>query len=404
MRFLLLILFSSQAFAGRLFTSGFEANHIGTNSTEGWVVSVGAPAISTVQKKTGTYAFRSNPSGTGKTMKAVITTMVSGRTYYAGAYLYIASLPTATCQIFSIWNNSTTDAAVLFMTTGGALQLFSSTGSQLGSDSGTLSTATWYYIELSYVFTSGAATARLNGTEFANGTSGTSIAIAAVEPGIPESGVTADLYFDDVIVNDEQGANENSFPNKQRVVWLKPTADGARGSWTAGGGATTNLFEGINNSAPTGSSTDANANSIKTISSSATDTARFSLTTYTAAGVGASDTVKFVLPIVRTGEHSATSTKTGLYGIESNPTIATTNFNFGNNAGAHSNEIGGWRTTLGTATYSPSVTLGTAPVAYIVKTSTLTTGCEADFMGMMASYSEFVAGGGGVAYRQRRML
>lgn len=403
---LLLSLSAGVANAGNLFRSGFESNQIQQttgNSVEGWLWNLGsAPTFATAIKNGGAYSLRVNPASSLINAVRTFTAAASGRTYYVKFSFYVTTLPSVDVLISDVQNSTATNYAEIRLTTGGALQLWDGT-TQVGSNSSTLSTATWYTIEFSYVYTSGALVARLNGTQFASGTGTASGAVDRVEV-LNYPSCNADYYFDDVIVNDDQGSAENSWPAAQKILWLFPVSDLRKGNWTNGGGGTTNIFEGVNNTPPTGNTTDADGKSIKDVNASTTDTIYFNFTDYTTAGIGTYDVIKTVQFLARSGEHSATATKTGKIYMYSNPATSGTTHNFGADAGAHGTEISNWRTTYDAIQYAPSVTNGTQPVACGIKTSNQTTGVEYDLMAIQVSYLVGSAPAGGDVRRERRIF
>ncbi len=117
------------------------------------------------------------------------------------------------------------------------------------------------------------------------------------------------------------------------------------------------------------------------------------MTTYTAAGIKATDIVNVVVPVVSTGAPVTTSAKQGTVGVVSNPTIANVALSSTGTAGAfwQGNAAGawptGWKWSVGTAAYSPAVTLGTAPVMRLTQVTSSTRIALADAMGIYVDYT-----------------
>src|SRR5580765_1854633 len=179
-----------------------------------------------------------------------------------------------------------------------------------------LVTGVWYRLEVSVTFTIIAATsvnvtineARLNGVALtiASGslynrtwTSATPQAVYSVAAGWNNPpGANKVCYVDDVATNDSSGAQQNSWCGEGKIVLLKPTADNAIGTgWTDSGGATTGLWQSVDNTPPTGiaDTTSSAGHQIRNASSSSSNYDA-TLTTYAAAGIGASDTITVIKP------------------------------------------------------------------------------------------------------------
>lgn len=220
---------------------------------------------------------------------------------------------------------------------------------------------------------------------------------------------TSGIVYDDIAINDDQGASQNSWPGEGKVVLLLPISDNSRGSWVAGSNtttATTSLFAAIDNTPPVGTATSnaVTACISNAISGATNPNGDFNMTTYSTAGLVAGDTVSCVQQIIVHGEDAATGTKTGTFAIVSNPSSGTadtikgpTSSNFGPDAGgAVSAYPTNWIVQRGTVVYSPSVTLGTSPVGRISKSDTGTRAADCCFMGI---YVDYVPGVPNTPYR-----
>lgn len=385
----------------RIFHSGFELNQIGANTAEGWGAMTGSAfSVQGTTKRSGSYAAKVLFSSSTGYTSAAITQMATGRTYYFTIHLYVGSNPSSATPICDFFRNSTPwpYGGVIKLNTNGSVGLWVGDAvsglTQVASNSGVLS-AGWHTIELSYVYSSGAVAARIDGgADFASGSTTTSIALNRIElgGGLDDGNVTSgEIYIDDVIVNDDQGAtSENTYAGAQKVLWLPATSDNNRGNWLDGGGGTSNLFESLNNTPPTGNTTDANAKQIKNATSSGSvQNADFNAIDYSSAGIGAGDTIKTVQLIARCGNHASSLTIGGSILIVSNPAEASpdTFTNFGTSSAHGTEASANWVTRYGTIQYSPSVTLGTQAVIRITKTKLSSTNqCEVDALGLMVTY------------------
>ena len=221
--------------------------------------------------------------------------------------------------------------------------------------------------------------------------------------GSPSSwGITHEIGANDTVADaytayyDDIAGDDSSFPGDGNVVMLLPTSLNAAGSWVEGDGSgTANMSAAVATRPPPGvaSANETNATNIESPANSASDNCDMNMTTYTAAGVGASDTVNAAKSVIRHGEDINTGTKSGAVLIVSNPTQSGEDtFTFGNDAGAHGAETGNWITKFGTTQNAPSVTLGTAPVMRAGKRTATTRVVCVDFMGIYVDYTPAAGG------------
>lgn len=340
------------------------------------VLNGSAPTLETVNMRSGVAAWNHFSGGSSASyVSTPLITRALSTTYYIRAYFNFSHLPGSTVVVLIA--GATGVAAKL--TSGGKLQLFNmGAGTQIGSDSAaTINTGTWYRIELSFKTGSGAVTTYTD-TELM--LDGVSVASAS---GLSITGVAADCHWgwyetpgslktvitDDVALNDSTGANNNSWPGDAKIIMMRPISDNARGAWDAGAGGTTNLWDAVNNTPPVGVSDSAatNTSQIRNKSTTNPSSCDFNLATYTAAGVGSTDTINAMVILDVDGEDPTTSTKTGACSMVSNPVIAEPSaFNFGDDgASAQGIYLSNWKWHAGVMTEAPSVTKGTAPVLRI---------------------------------------
>jgi hypothetical protein len=181
-----------------------------------------------------------------------------------------------------------------------------------------------------------------------------------------------------------------------------PTADSAGGTgWVLGTGTALggNGWIAEDNKPPVGVA-DLTAGSdtkqIRNATASANSNYDATMTTYTAAGINASDTVDAVLPVVATAAPTATQAKQGTVGVSSNPAITNIALGAGGTSGAFwAGSAGGtyptgWKISKGTLTLAPSVTIGTAPVMRITQVTSSTRIAVVCAMGIVVVWTPVV--------------
>lgn len=384
----------------RLVTSGFEvfvdAQSLGTGIGPDGVNASGG-SRDTSLKRSGLSSLRFASASLASNDFALASVLDRG--YWIRIYLFITTLPSAAHQILA---NAGANSTVQLATTG---RVFSSINT--GATSAALNDGAWHRIE--YFFKQSATQAarawelRVDDLTVASGTgqTGDSSVFTSVRV---QSSSSAVLNFDDLAINDDQGAAQNSWPGDGRVVLLVPTADSAVGAgWTLGTGTAISGNAGagaVDNTPPSGVA-DLTAGSdtkqIRNATANANSNYDATMATYTAAGIGAPDTINVLVPWVYTAAPVATSAKLGTVGVVSNPAIANINlgtlgtsgaFWQGNAAGTYPN---GWKWSSGTVTYNPSVTTGTAPVVRITQVTASTRIAMVSFVGIYVDYTPAAA-------------
>lgn len=372
---------------------GFETNDgLGPNAgadLDPAITSSGATFDSTL-KRTGGFSAKCN-SGAGNVAVACAAFSFSGfaptasTTLYARAYLQFTNLPGSTVIVFK---TAVPDGAGVKVTSGGVVQLWDLVGNaQIGSNGPTLSTGTWYCVELSATLDSSgivtSAAARIDGTSVASGTVTASSAASGIF-GVgwnDAPGANMIVNIDDCALNDSTGAVNNSWCGPGGVVLLVPTADTAVGTgWTTSAAVGTGLSVCVDNLPPTGiaDTTSTAGRQIRNATSNANVNYDATMTTYTAAGVSAGATIAAVIPYAITAAASATSPKLGTLGVASNPAIANISLNSAGVSGAfYSGAVAGtypagWKGSWGTVSQAPAVTLGTAPVMRLTQVTAST--------------------------------
>lgn len=252
---------------------------------------------------------------------------------------------------------------------------------------------TWYLLEI-YCNNSVAITrVRVNGVEITNlvcGTSSSGGASNCFAGALDTVADTFTFFLDDFIYDDATADNVWPVSPNVRCGLVIPASDAHVGSWTGGGGGTTNLFDGINNLPPTGSATLSNANqimSVDTTGNNSTDEYICNMQTYLAAGI--TGVINAVRTAIVHGETASAGTKTGTVEIRTNPTDATVRtFTFGNDSGAQGTYPTGWSSgaisPYTSTTASPALT--SAATMALRKTDAGSRNATVCFLGLVVEY------------------
>jgi hypothetical protein len=405
----------------RLFTTGFEWNDLVTTAVtadgtyvNNDAVNITAGVVSSTVRS-GAYAFqitRNATAASSASFRSPTFATVLSTTYFFRYYFRLTALPSTV----SLWMMRTQQAggngvASVRLTTGGKLQLFDEgAGTQIGSNStATITTNTWYRVEVSVVTNASnlaaSCTLRLDGVQVATGNFATPTAVTLGYDLGDYHGLAASnaltLTVDDLALNDSTGAAQNTWAGDGKVVLLLPASDNAKGTgWTNDAATTTNLFDAVNNAPPVGiadTTSGSGLHQIRNATSNANVNYDANLTTYSAAGIGATDTINVLVPEVATAAPVTTSAKQGTYGISANPTISNVALGAGGTSGAFwsgtaaGTYLTGWKWSFGTTTYAPSVTVGSAPVARITQVTSSTRIAMVCAMGMYVDYTPAAA-------------
>lgn len=401
----------------RLSTTGFEINDFPTSGTtaEGWVKTANG-SISSAVVRSGALSFQTGNGQIATVSLSPALTLTAGRRYFLRAYCQWTTGTLPGLQQTIMGENAGTDYNVKISATG-KLGLFHGS-TQIGSDSATLVVNRWYRIELSWIIATGtgdAAELELDGVSVASetGANRTDTLASIIQIGAFSAVTSSGFFVDDIALNDDQGASQNSWPGEGKVVLLLPTADSAVGTgWTLGTGTaiSSNGFGSVDNTPPVGV-TNVEAGSdpkqIRNASSNANSAYDATMTTYTAAGIGAGSTINVVDPIVMTAAPVSTGAKQGTVGLVSNPAITPIALAAGGTSGAFWSGVAentyptGWKLSHSTVTYDPAVTLGTAPVMRINQVTSSTRIATVCFMGIYVDYTPAVVTSMAMNERQR---
>jgi hypothetical protein len=218
----------------RLFTSGFETGAIGnsTNNSE-WSAISGTPTPSLVSSpvRSGGWALKINPSANFASVRKFFVPSVTTGTYFFRICLWVDALPSGQTEVANWADASLTSQDRLFVNANGTLTLQATVQSGVPTVvSSALSIQTWYIVEVKMVVsTAGAGLLELRLNGVVQGTTLTSITTITTnltnwQLGITVSG-TATLYYDDIAINDNTGANQNSYPGDGHVTLAAPASD-----------------------------------------------------------------------------------------------------------------------------------------------------------------------------------
>jgi hypothetical protein len=387
----------------RLFTTGAEAKDAplsGAQIDGQGFGSASAPSFEASIVRSGLYSFKYDSGASNLNVYNAFLAIggVAGRAYFLRAYVRIPAYPSTSTPILHFDSK-----AAVKLTTTGSLQLWNMSGTpaQIGSGSAAISLDTWYRVELKLLVNTGSAddTAelQLDGLSVASTTTGTIATLAPVNAYWgwvnASPGANAIMYMDDVALNDDQGASQNTYPGDGKVVLLLPISDNARAAkWTGGVGGTTNLWQAVGNTPPVGkpsaSATDTTQIEHAGSAAGTTDAYDANMTTYATAGIASGDTINTVEFIEADGEDIATGTKLLNFEVLSNPVIASPgNVTAGSDVGACGTYPTNWTVRRSPPVYNPSVTVGTSPVMRARRPETASRVASVCFMGMYVDYT-----------------
>jgi hypothetical protein len=285
----------------RLWQCGFELNSTSTGME--FTTSSGTISLQTGTVRTGTYALRANPTASTGFVRWHAFATDQAIVGYQRFYLNIATLPSTASSICRFLDTTNASTGAIRLSTTGTLQLLNAAGTQIGSSSATLSTGTWYMVELKTDATgAGALDARLDGSSFASGANSAQGNWSRVLIGVIGSNATTDLAFDDWAVNDASGSAQNSWPGSGKILHLLPNGDGDAHAWgnTANGAGASTNYTLVNEVPPNDATT-----LVQSVTLNAED-----MYTLTDSGIGSGDIVNVAMVGVRIRDNSADAVTT----------------------------------------------------------------------------------------------
>lgn len=358
--------------AHRYFTGfGLQAAHAdGLSFTNAGAITYNTSTV----RNAGSTSLRVTPSAVALTYATVNMTNTVDATVFNRFYVYVPALPSANVALLEVGNG--TNWHDLTLMTDGTILLETNIGTMVQSVSA-VPVATWIRIESSALVSSTTTDtfeARIYGGDstsplFTVGPTTQAWQNVGINyeslGALTGAALTWDVYYSDWAFNDSTGSSQTSWRGPGRVFTLRPTGAGTAGTaeanWTKPGGATTTKETAVDNTPPLYQADSTNVAQAETMLRNATaassDTTH-AVTTYTAAGVAATDTVQVVQPLAVLGS-SVTTAKSGTLGTPSNPTIAQLTVAYPTTVASATATT--WSRVLGSISYAPSVTLGTAP-------------------------------------------
>lgn len=212
---------------------GFEAGN-----TRELYSSSGTLSIQSAVARSGGYALRVNPTGSG-TGKAVIygistsgaATNLSAPTVYVRFYFLFAQAPAASEEFFGVYSR-----LYLRLTPSGTIEAYDYTGTALlASGTTALSPNTWYRIEVYTTNTGGSTLAqevRIDGTTemTCTGMGASGVNSVNLGKGTNRNSSSVDFYYDDVRIDDD------AWPGPGKIALMRVSGDGTYTGWTSNGG------------------------------------------------------------------------------------------------------------------------------------------------------------------------
>src|SRR5258706_9839463 len=238
---------TSQTPPGRSFISGFELGSMAESSVFGNGGTIQSDVV-----RSGSYAYRANPTLSNQRIAFMSRGAGGvGRAIFKSSrfYLYVGKLPeNGSVSIVKLGGAATFNPEV-DLNKDGTLTLADSWYPMIAKSQKPLSAdGLWHRIEFDVGY---GLRVYVDGELWAAGGTATYPAAGAILFGAGESptyvNATADLYFDDVLV-DAGSYSMTGLPGDGRAVLLKPTSDPVTlNSWTGGAGSISNLWTPVHN-------------------------------------------------------------------------------------------------------------------------------------------------------------
>lgn len=368
---------------GRTYIGGWETNDGASGVLEG---AQGPATFDTTTVRSGTYSGKVVPASGAS---AYFQLSHSPTTGYYRVYVRVTVRPATTAR-FLIGNFGSVN---LRLNPDGTIAYYNDTTLIGTSTTALTDTTKWYRVEFRIVDGTSVTVLQIDGNAEVTGSPASWSWSQLV--GCPDAVAdTYTAYFDDLAVDNA------AFPGDGKVVLLVPTADSAVGTgWTLGTGTAITGGSGstaVKNRPPLGVADQAAGSDTKQIrnaANSANSNYDATMTTYSAAGIAAGDTINGVMPIIATAAPVTTSSKQGTVGVASNPAITNVALSADGTAGAFwagtaaGTYPSGWKGSNGTVANAPSVTLGTAPVMRVTQVTASTRIAMVCFMGIYVDYT-----------------
>lgn len=384
----------------RLAFGAFGANSV---EADGFTLS-GVPTV-VASPFTGGGPYAMEAVGTATAVYALYTAGIVGNIgYYVRTRFRTSGSPAVDTYVMSVGQPTTTNAASMGLAIlAGTLSLrLYGNNAVRGTTGVTLLANTDYLIELFVEYNIGGGanetiTGRVDGVQFDTVTA----SIAGTVPPTFGLGLSANagitVHYTDWAINNDQGADNNTWCGDARTTLLLPVSDDGANSfigadgWRAGNSATTNLWDAVNNTPPTGAASPGTTASQIVCDTPSTTRLYVAISATYDSVLAAGDTLNCVQGLAATGESIATGTKAGPVDLFANPVGAgTTNFNFGNDVGADGTFPTNWYVIRTAVEVAPSVTRSSG-VKLRIGEGTNTRSADVCFMGVYVDYTPAVA-------------
>lgn len=301
----------------RLWHTGFEWQS--TTAAMEWQTTTGTVSISTSTVRSGAASLRCNPSAaTGfiyQRYRADATSIV-----YYRFYFYVATMPSANCQIFAHSDDLAAIGPGIRLANDGTLTAVNTSASQIGGTT-TVTTGNWYRVDFSYDDDTNQVRWFLDGRDISGGSiaAGDLAGGGALVLGPSTASSTIDIFFDDLAVNDGSTSSslgyqsQQSYPGPGKIIMLLPNGDGSDKQWQSSASSTqgTSTFGAVDEVTPN-DATDYNRRT--TNSPTATPADLWHVENPSTKGVRPHDLVKVLFNLLRAGATNTTATGRTLEG------------------------------------------------------------------------------------------
>lgn len=386
------------AFGSFAASGGAGSGNPGVNS-DGFTV-VGSPTViaSPFASSSSANALECVVSGASDTYVLQAQTITNNRGYYLRARVRISAAPAITTPLLGVGTPAiaNVNAISLAVDTSRGIWLWGN-GAVRDVVGPTLAVDTDYLLELFVQYNTAGnetVTGRVDGVQFATFIGALTNTIPTVGLFLGVAGTAAmTARYTDWALNDDQGATDNSWPGNAQIAMLLPVSDDAGNStisadaWRAGNTGTTNLWDAVNNTPPTGT-TSPGTTATQIVCDTPSTARNYTTVTETyASKLAAGDTITVVQGVVVHGESVTTGTKTGACTILANPASgASTSFTYGNDQGAvGAFALTQWAIARAPAVSSPTPTRSTG-ASLRVTADTNTRNVDVCFMGVYVEY------------------
>lgn len=246
----------------------------------------------TATKRSGAASGRCNPSaatafftfGSYNASTAVHGEMGRTAETFFTFYMYVGSLPLATMGTVRFRSSTSNEIVRINLGTGGAVTLV---GTATSSTVDTLSTGQWYKMEMRVTSNGTCGLSIDGGTEVT--ITGNNFTLDRIVMG-PTSSATADVYFDDLVIDDA------TFHNDPQITIGTAIGAGTHSAWTNGTGTTFAVVDEIPMNAADYIQNTAGTNAAHTFDMSS------------AATIGFTNTITAVIPFLATVEPTSATT------------------------------------------------------------------------------------------------